>query len=146
MGDSDRMDVEAVVRLLNEALSLQMRSSLEFTWLAGSATGMQFQALTVQMQAFGEHELGDARRLIEKIKAIGGEPATRVAQPAAIPATVEGLDQLIDHESEALEALRQVIPATGHEAASEALEHLLEHIIMRKQNQIDLLIRARGSD
>ena len=32
---------------------------------------------------------------------------------------------------------------SGQEAASEALEHLMEHIIMRKQNQIDWLRRAR---
>ena len=42
-----------------------------------------------------------------------------------------------------LEALHAVIPHSGQEAASEALEHLMEHIIMRKQNQIDWLRRAR---
>ena len=35
-----------------------------------------------------------------------------------------------------------MIPETGHEGASEALEHLLEHIIMRKQEQVDFLVRA----
>src|SRR5215207_4889718 len=32
---------------------------------------------------------------------------------------------------------------TGREAASEAVEHRLEHMIMRKQEQVDYLLRAR---
>ena len=47
---------------------------------------------------------------------------------------------LIEHE--VIERLQDVIPETGHEGASEALEHLLEHIIMRKQEQVDFLVRA----
>ena len=32
---------------------------------------------------------------------------------------------------------------TGNEGRSEALEHRLEHSIMRKQEQVDALIRAQ---
>ena len=35
------------------------------------------------------------------------------------------------------------IEPTGREGRSEALEHTLEHLIMRKQNQVDFLLRAR---
>src|SRR5688500_16035512 len=47
--------------------------------------------------------------------------------------------------SELEEATRLVekITARGGEAASEAVEHRLEHIIMRKQEQVDYLLRAR---
>jgi len=51
---------------------------------------------------------------------------------------------MIDAETEAIEALQDVIPTTGQEGRSEALEHRLEHIIMRKQEQVDALIRAAG--
>ena len=47
---------------------------------------------------------------------------------------------------EAIEALQDVIPTTGQEGRSEALEHRLEHIIMRKQEQVDTLIRAQRAD
>jgi hypothetical protein len=50
---------------------------------------------------------------------------------------------LIETETEAIEALQSGIEPTGREGSSEALEHLLEHLIMRKQNQIDFLLRAR---
>ena len=39
-------------------------------------------------------------------------------------------------------ALHAVIPHSGQEPRSEALEHLLEHVIMRKQQQLDFLALA----
>jgi hypothetical protein len=53
------------------------------------------------------------------------------------------IDALIECESETLETLQAAIEPTGREAASEAVEHRLEHIIMRKQEQVDYLLRAR---
>jgi len=49
---------------------------------------------------------------------------------------------LIESEGEALQTLQDAIEPTGREAASEAIEHRLEHIIMRKQEQVDVLLRA----
>ena len=45
-------------------------------------------------------------------------------------------------EEEVVEALQDCIPFTGQEGRSEALEHRLEHMIMRKQEQRDTLERA----
>ena len=44
-----------------------------------------------------------------------------------------------------MEALQAAIEPTGREGRSEALEHMLEHLIIRKQDQIDFLVRARRS-
>ena len=55
------------------------------------------------------------------------------------------MDALIEQETEVLETLQAAIEPTGREAASEAVEHRLEHIIMRKQEQVDYLLRARRS-
>jgi hypothetical protein len=52
------------------------------------------------------------------------------------------VEQLIETETEVLETLQAAIEPTGREAASEAIEHRLEHIIMRKQEQVDYLLRA----
>ena len=41
-------------------------------------------------------------------------------------------------------ALHAIIPHTGQEPRSEAIEHRLEHQIMRKQEQLDTLRRALG--
>jgi hypothetical protein len=52
---------------------------------------------------------------------------------------------LIECETDAVEALQAAIEPTGRDAVSEALEHLLEHLILRKQSQIDFLRRANAT-
>jgi len=142
MPDDDKMDVPAVIRLLNRALPLQMRSATLYTWAAGASTGVEFQAVGKTFERFGHDELDDARRLIEKLVGLGGDPTTDVTPFEPVPSE-PGVSKIIEYENEALSALHDIIPETGQEARSEALEHLLEHIIMRKQEQIDFLERVR---
>jgi bacterioferritin (cytochrome b1) len=142
MSDDERMDVPKVLELLRKAIPLQMRSTLQLAWAAGSAVGVEFQSIAVKFEEFSQDELHDTRRLMEKMMALGGIPPTDVAPLEDIPSSVEGVRRLVELEEEALDALHAIIPATGQEARSEALEHLLEHVIMRKQHQIDFLLRA----
>ncbi len=142
MPDDEKMDVPTVTRLLNEALPLQMRSAALYTWAAGAATGVEFQAIGKTFEEFGHRELDDARRLIEKLVGLGGDATTDIASFDPVPSKT-GIAQIIEYENEVLDALHRVIPETGQEARSEALEHLLEHIIMRKQEQVDFLERVR---
>ena len=145
MPAEEKMNVKKVIQLINRALPLQMRSVALFTWAAGSVTGFEMQAVGQKLESFGRLELDDARRLIEKVVALGGDPTANVKAFEAFSLTKTGMKKMIDHETETTEALRKVIPETGQEARSEALEHLLEHIIMRKQEQIDFLERVRRS-
>lgn len=143
MPADEKMNVKKVIELLNVALPLQMRSAMLYTWIAGTATGFEFQAVGAKLEEFGTYELDDARHLIEKIVALGGDATTDVKGFKRMSLTKAGVGQIIKLETEALDALREVIPETGQEARSEALEHLLEHIIMRKQQQVDYLERVR---
>ena len=93
---------------------------------------------------FARAELDDTRRLVEKIVALGGKPTTDVAPLEAHDELEAAVRWLTEVESEAVEALADVIPHTGNEGPGEALEHLLEHVIMRKQSQVDYLVRALG--
>ena len=139
----EKMQVEEVIRLLNKAIPMQFRSAALYTWAAGTVVGVEFQGVGLKLERFGTLELDDARRLIEKVVALGGNPPTDIAPFDAFPVTEEGLQKIIELEDETSEALREVIPASGQEARSEALEHVLEHIIMRKHEQIDFLHRVR---
>ena len=137
------MDVEAVLEKLNRALALQYRSALQYTLTSGCIFGLEFVALGDGLWPFAEAELADARLLVEKVASLGGEPTTQV-EPLYFTGNAEDAVQwLIDAEEACIEALHAVIPDTGQEGRSEALEHLLEHLIMRKQNQVDFLMRAR---
>jgi bacterioferritin (cytochrome b1) len=139
----DPLDTEEALKRLGVALPLQLRSAAAYTIAAGSITGFQYVGLTDLLWRFASLELEDVRRLVEKVVTLGGRP------PGAAPgfelpeAPGPAIEQLIEWEKEAIEALQDIIPSTGHTGDSEALEHRLEHIIMRKQEQVDVLERAR---
>jgi bacterioferritin (cytochrome b1) len=139
----ETMDVEKQIECLNRALSLQHRSVLHYSLVAGSVIGLEYQAHADKMRKHAASELEDATRLVEKITALGGVPTTEVAAIEFKEDPAHALDQLIECEGETLEALQAAIEPTGREAASEAVEHRLEHMIMRKQEQVDYLLRAR---
>jgi bacterioferritin (cytochrome b1) len=138
----EKLDRKEAVKRLNAALTLQYRSVLQYSIVAASLRGIEAQALGEKLTGFGDQELADARRLIEKIVSFDGEPTTEVAPLRFQPGPAEALGWLIECEQEAVEALQEAIEPTGREGRSEALEHLLEHLILRKQHQADFLGRA----
>ncbi|MEA2509639.1 MAG: hypothetical protein QOG21_1721 [Actinomycetota bacterium] len=142
----EKMDVPAVIRGLNDALTKQYRSALDFTLLAGSVRGFSYQALGDKLWGFAEQELADARRIVEKVTALGGEPETNPESSSWKANTETTVERLIGAETDCIDTLKACIPHTGQEGRSEALEHLLEHIILRKQNQVDLLLRLQEAD
>jgi bacterioferritin (cytochrome b1) len=141
----DPMDLERVLEGLNRALVLQQRSVLQFTLGAGGMFGLEYQAVGGQLWLFARAELEDTKLLVEKITALGGDPTIEAGALRWDSDPGRAVDALIDAEDESIAALHAVIPHSGQEPRSEALEHLLEHVIMRKQNQVDWLRRARRS-
>jgi bacterioferritin (cytochrome b1) len=142
----ERLDEEAAIEMLNRALRLQYRSALQYTLTSGTLFGFEFQSLGDRLWQYAADEAGDARLLAEKIVALGGSPTTEVAELRWSGDPGEAVDWLIESEGEAIEALTDAIEPTGREGRSEALEHTLEHLIMRKQNQVDFLLRSRRTD
>ena len=141
---TEPMEVDACVRLLNQALSMQHRSVLQYTMAAGMVAGLEFVGLADRLWGYAEAELADNRRIVEKISALGGEPSTTVKKVVPCTDAREAARVLIDNERESIAKLHDVIPHTGQEPRSEALEHFLEHLISRKQEQVDQLLRAVG--
>jgi bacterioferritin (cytochrome b1) len=142
--DKEPLDVDAAIEALNVALRLQQRSAIAYTHMAGTLVGFQFHGLAEEMRSFALAELDDARHLVEKITTLGGAPTVEIAPIESRDDSAALIRWLIEAETETIEALQNVIPTTGQEGRSEALEHRLEHIIMRKQEQVDALIRAGG--
>ena len=144
MATSDEtLDKEQAIELLNEALRLQYRSALQFTLTSGSLFGFEVQAIGDRLWSYAQEEIADARLLIEKVVALGGSPSTDVGELRWTGAPEDAVGWLIEAEAEAIDALQEAIEPTGREGRSEALEHMLEHLIMRKQNQVDFLLRSR---
>lgn len=133
------MDEAAVRRSLGEALRLQARSLVEFTLLAGGLTGLAGVGTKGQLREFVQHELEDTYLLTEKLVALDGTASAAVETVEVTADPVRALAALATHEEETIAALHAVIPHSGQEPRSEALEHLLEHAIMRKQQQVDVI-------
>jgi bacterioferritin (cytochrome b1) len=143
MPDSEeKLDEKLAIERLNAALRHQYRSALQYSVVAASLLGLESQALGPRLTSFGDEELNGVRRLIEKIVSFGGHPTTEIAELRFEERAADSLPWLIACEEEVVEALQDSIEPTGREGRSEALEHLLEHLIMRKQHQIDFLRRA----
>ena len=142
MPNEEKLDEKEAVKRLNAALKLQYSSALQYSIVASSLTGIESQALGEKLTAFGDAELADVRRLIEKIVSFGGKPTTDVAKLSFDKSVKGALKTLVKGEEAAVEALQEAIEPTGREGRSEALEHLMEHLILRKQQQVDFLRRA----
>ena len=142
--DKDPLERDAAIRELNAALELEARAALGYAIAAGSMTGIEAQHIREDLYRFALHALQDVRRLVEKIVALGGKPSTKAAPLSFEADTRKALEQLVRNDEEILDALVEVIPHTGEEGEGEALEHLVEHLVPRRQEQIDVLRRARG--
>ena len=142
MSDDDAPDVPALRELLGEAVRLQCRSPLLFTLVAATMIGLESQAVASRFTEYAQAELDDTAKLIEKAFALGCVPELEVPNLRAEGDAETRLTSLLEAEEEVIAALHRVIPETGQEPWSEALEHLLEHLIMRKQWQVDYLGRV----
>lgn len=143
---SDDMDLAKVHETLGEAIDLQAESVLTMALLAGMLRGVDGVAIKQDLRAFVLAELEDTYKLIEKMSALGGKPSMNAAAISVSCETEAALSELLNHEIKAVSALHAVIPHSGQEPRSEALEHLLEHVIMRKQQQMDYLWHATDSE
>lgn len=140
----ERLDESEAIACLNRALALQYRSALQYSIVAASLKGLEAQSLSAKLTHFGDEELSGARQLIEKVVSFGGEPTTEIAPLEFEAKAADAIAWLVRCEEEVVEALQNAIEPTGREGRSEALEHMLEHQIMRKQAQVDFLQRALG--
>lgn len=140
----DAMDVEAVKKQLSIAASQQLGSLVSLTVLAGSLQGPMSIGLKERLHAFAVAEVTDAQLLVEKLTAIGGQLPPIEAPPVPSADAETALREFVEREEQVMAALHAVIPSTGQEPRSEAMEHLIEHVLMRKQQQLDFLSLVQG--
>jgi bacterioferritin (cytochrome b1) len=141
----ETLDRDEAVERLNVALRQQYRSALGYSAVAASIGGIDAIGLGPQLSRFSDEELNGVRVLIAKIVSFGGQPTSEIAELRYESEAEAALEWLAGCEEELVDKLQEAIEPTGREGRSEALEHMLEHLIMRKQEQVDFLRRAIGS-
>ncbi len=141
---SEQMDVPEVCARLAKAVALQIASLSSFTLLAGTVTGLAAAGLKSKLREYAAAEVEDTVRLVEKLVALGGAPAPYEAVPPPNPELTSAVAGFLEREEALLAALHAVIEPSGQEPTSEALEHRIEHVLLRKQDQVDFLRLAIG--
>jgi hypothetical protein len=139
MGKDDAMDVAGVHKNLAAAVAQQVGSMVTLTLLAGTATGLPGAMLKDRLREYAQAEVTDTALLAEKLTALGGsliEPEIPELGAEHFP---EALAAFLEREEHVLAVLHGVIAYSGQEPQSEALEHLIEHVLLRKQQQVDFL-------
>ena len=135
-------DTEALINALNKALPLLARDAVAAAVSAGTIPGPEGIALGRHLRRIAANELEDLERLAARIASLGGSPALTVAKLEP-PAKLAGaLKWLATMQREANDAVVAAIPADADDAEGEATEHLLEHVVDRKREAIELLERA----
>jgi bacterioferritin (cytochrome b1) len=140
------IDPRATIDGLNAVLPLQARSALQLAIASGALTGLAGAALSDRLAAMAAAELAEVGRMAAKIVALGGEPTLKVAPLRWPSGTGAVLDWLAKSERETIDAFVKAIPDDADDAPGEAMEHVLEHAIQRKIEQVELLERVRVSD
>jgi len=142
--DSDAMDVDAVKRRLAHALALQAGSLLTLTSSPARRPGSWAPPSAPLLTEAAAAEVADTQRLPAKLVALGGTVSSYDIPTPPLADLRMALAGHLDREKQVMAELHGVIDAFGQEPRSEALEHLLEHILLRKQEVVDALRLALG--
>jgi bacterioferritin (cytochrome b1) len=140
MGEST--DSTALAAALNRALPLVARDALALATAAGTLPGPEGVALGAALRDMAVANLRDVERLATRIASLGGAPALAVEEPRVPKGWAASVKRLLADGQATLEALVDAIPADADDAEGEATEHLLEHIVARKREDLELLQRA----
>jgi len=137
-----KTDAPTLVEDLNRALPLVARDAMAAAMAAGALPGPEGIAIGARLQAVAEDEIRDVERVAARIASLGGSPALALEAlepPKTWRAAVKWLARM-QHES--IDALVDAIPADADDSEGEATEHLLEHLVARKREVIQILERA----
>lgn len=138
----ERTNPRDLVRDLNAALPLQYRCALGFAIAAGTLTGPEGVALAHQLRLWAADELVDVERVAARVASLGGKPALDVATVKAPTTWKAAVRWLADCQRETLDAFVKAIPARADDVEGEATEHLLEHVVHRKRDVLEILERV----
>jgi bacterioferritin (cytochrome b1) len=136
-------DPKALSADLMKALQLLARDALATAMAAGTMPGTDGVALAPRLREIASAEMADVERVAARVVSLGGTPSVTVKNLDPPQEAGPTLEWLVGMHRAALDAVVDAIPAGADDAEGEATEHLLEHIVARKRDVIELLERAQ---
>ena len=137
-----KTDTETLSANLMKALQLLTRDAVATSMAAGTVPGTDGVALAPRLREIAAAEMADVERIAARIASLGGSPTVTLKKLDPPKDTGATLEWLAGMQREANDAVVEAIPADDDDAEGEATEHLLEHIVSRKRDVIELLERA----
>ena len=138
----EKTDPSSLADALNRALPMVARDAVGLAVVAGTLPGPQGVALSGPMRDMAAANLRDVERLAARIGSLGAAPAVQVEELTVPRTWAASVKRLLADGRATLDALVEAIPADADDAEGEATEHLLEHMVNRKRDELELLERA----
>jgi bacterioferritin (cytochrome b1) len=135
-------DPETLSADLIRAVPLLARDAVASAMTAGTMPGTDGIALAPRLSEIAAAELADVERVAARIVSLGGTPSVTIKKLDPPQEADAALEWLVAMQRESIDAVVEAIPADADDAEGEATEHLLEHIVARKRDVIELLERA----
>ena len=138
----ERTDPKTLSADLAKAVQLLARDAVASAMAAGAMPGTEGVTLAQRLGEIAAAELADVERIAARIASLGGSTSVTVRKLDPPPKAKATLEWLVAMQREGIDAVVRSIPADADDAEGEATEHLLEHIVARKRDAIELLERA----
>ncbi|MBA2633601.1 MAG: hypothetical protein H0U86_11485 [Chloroflexi bacterium] len=137
-----KTDASKLIRDLGRVLPLLARDAMAAAMAAGTLPGPEGVAMAPQLRAVAAEETRDVESVAARIASLGGSPSLGLEALEAPRTRRASLKWLAKMQRESIDALVEAIPADADDAEGEATEHLLEHLISRKRDTVEILERA----
>lgn len=137
------MDVDQILKLLNDALAQEHACQIRYQTHGAVVTGPYAEAVEGRLKEIADDEKLHAEWLRHRITALGGTPTMEVASSDLLPAAT--LPQIIEinlaEEKKALAMYRSILKMIPHQEV--ILFEAIEHIIEDEQEHIEELERLK---
>ena len=137
-----KTDAPKLINDLNRALPLLARDAAAAAMAAGTMPGPEGIALSARLREIAADEIQDVEHVAARITSLGGSGTLAVDALQAPKTWAAAVRWLVKMQRETLDAVVAAIPADADDVEGEATEHLLEHVISRKRDALEILERA----
>jgi len=137
-----KTDASTLIKDLGRVLPLLARDAMAAAMAAGTLPGPEGIAMAPHLRAVAAEETRNVESVAARIASLGGSPTLGLEALEAPRTWRASLKWLAKMQRESIDALVEAIPADADDAEGEATEHLLEHLISRKRDAVEILLRA----
>lgn len=135
------MDKKKIIEMLNEDLSDELGSTIQYMWHHVMCEGMASAGVRQDFLKTAMDEMKHAEKLAEKVNYLGGIPTTRVSEVKVGGDLNKMVKDDLDGEQRAIKRYKEQVLALEDEPA---VRHLLEELLLDEEDHADLWMALLG--